>query len=650
MKNIRNIGVCAHIDSGKTTLTERILYYTGVNHKIGEVHDGNTSMDYTAQERERGITITSAATTCHWKNNQINIIDTPGHVDFTVEVNRSLRVLDGLVFLFSSVDGVEPQSETNWRLANQYGVSRVAFVNKMDRIGADYYKVISQMKDKLDANAIAIQLPIGSESEFEGIIDLIDMKAIVQSGESGEITNYVDIPAEHMDIAIEWRAKMIETLSEVNDNILEKYLEGQELEKEEIIEALRTAVSSNQIVPVLCGSAFKNKGVQPLLDKIVEVLPSPEKSGDSTKPFAALVFKVLTDRHGRLLFTRVYNGSVKTGDQILNSVTGDVEKVSRIYQMHAQNKVQVDRANAGDIVAIVGLKETKTGHTICDPKHEVVLESMDFPDPVISIAIEPKTKEEHGKLATALSSLTEEDPTLIAKTDDSGQIVLSGMGELHLDVIIDRLNTDFGIEVNKGRPKVAYKERLSKMVRHREVLSKQTGGRGKFADIDFEIGPADDKFEGLQFQNDVVGGRIPKEYIPAIEKAFKNCMVTGSKGYPVEAMRVRLIDGSYHSVDSDALSFELCVQAAFRTVLEKCEPQLIEPVMTVTTNTPEEYVGNVISDLTKRGARIEEMDSVGNSKTIQTKVPISNMFGYIEDLRSLSSGRASYNMVFSHYE
>ncbi len=645
----RNIGIVAHIDSGKTTLTERILYYTGVNHKIGEVHDGNTSMDYTIQEKLRGITITSAATTCYWKKNKINIIDTPGHVDFTVEVNRSLRVLDGLVFLFSAVDGVEPQSETNWRLADQYGVSRIAFVNKMDRIGSDFLNVVSEIREKLGSNPVAIQLPIGSEDNFSGIIDLITMKAVIQSGDSGEVVEFVDIPDAYKTISTQYRNSMIESLCSVDDNIMEKYLYSKEISNQDIIDALRKGCLSNTIVPVLCGSAFKYKGVQSLLDYIVDILPSPDDKGnDESKPFNGLIFKILSDKHGKLSFVRIYSGKLKTGDYVLNFSTGETERISRIYQMHAQNRTSIEVAMAGDIVAIVGLSG-KTGDTICDPKHPVQLESMDFPDPVISIAIEPKTKSDLEKISMALSNLVEEDPTLIIQSIE-GQTVMSGMGELHLDIIVDRLKTEFNIEVTKGIPKVAHKERLQKSIIHREKLEKQTGGRGKYADIQFEVGPADEGIEGLQFINEISGGSIPKEYIPSIEKGFKMSMINGKYGYPVQSMKVRLFDGSFHNVDSDSFSFELVAKDAYRSILELCDVCLMEPIMLASITTPDEFVGGVVSDLSRRKGIISDIDTKGSVKYISSKVRISNMFGYMTDLRSITSGRGNFGMVFSHYE
>jgi elongation factor G len=655
MKNlsaIRNIGIVAHIDSGKTTLTERILYYTGVNHKIGEVHNGNTTMDHMKQERERGITINSAATTCEWKKTQINIIDTPGHVDFTVEVNRSLRVLDGLVFLFSAVDGVEPQSETNWRLANEYNVSRIAFVNKMDRVGSDFLNVVNEIREKLDANPVVIQLPIGAEDLFEGIIDLIHMKAIRQTGEMGVVVETAEIPNHLLEQANFMRAKMIEAVCQVDDLVLHKYINDEDILANDLIAALRNGCCNNQLVPVLCGSAFKNKGVQTLLDNIVELLPSPsDKGGDTSKPFVGLIFKVIADTHGKLAFARVYNGQLRPGDTVLNASANEVERVSRIYQLHANVKKSVDIAYAGDIVAIVGLKNAKTGQTLCDANSVVVLESMHFPEPVISIAIEPKTQFDYNKIAIALAKLAEEDPTFIAKSDNElGQTIISGMGELHLDIKIDLLKTEYGVEVNKGMPKVAYKEQLKDTVKHREVLSKQTGGKGKFADIQFEIGPGDTNAEGLQFTNITTGGAIPKEFISGIEKGFKSCMNHGLFGYPIQSLEIKLIDGHFHPVDSDAYSFELCAKEAFRNVLASCKPYLLEPIMSAQIVIPEIYTGAVISDLNKRKGIISELNDRGVLKRIQVNVPISNMFGYMTDLRTITSGRGDYTMNFSHYE
>lgn len=654
MKNlsvIRNIGIVAHIDSGKTTLTERVLYYTGVNHKIGEVHDGNTTMDHTKQERERGITITSAATRCEWKGAEISIIDTPGHVDFTVEVNRSLRVLDGLVFLFSAVDGVEPQSETNWRLANDYNVSRLAFVNKMDRTGADFLNVVDDIREKLNANAVAIQLPIGSEERFEGLVDLVQMKAIRQSGDMGVHMDVGEIPPELIAQAELMRTHMIESLCDVDPRLMEKYVNDEEITAEDVMAALRKGCLENSMVPVLCGSAFKNKGVQILLDQVVALLPSPvDKGNDVNSPFVGLIFKVVADKHGKLAYLRLYKGQLKTGDFVLNAITGDSERISRIYQMHANAKNSVDVAYAGDIVAVVGTKESKTGHTLCDVNHPVVLESMNFPDPVISVAIEPKTQADYDKIAFALSRLAEEDPTFLVKSDaELGQTIISGMGELHLDIKIDLLKTDHGVEVSKGAPKVAYKECLAHTVKHTERFIKQTGGSGKYAVIQFEIGPGDEGQEGLQFINEISGGVIPKEFIPAVEKGFRACLGEGSHGYPIQSMKVRLFDGAFHAKDSDAYSFELCAQEGFRHALGKCAPYLLEPVMSAQVISPDAYTGAVVSDLNKRHGIISDLNDKDGVKYIQVDVPIAKMFGYMTDLRTITAGRGNFSMAFSHY-
>lgn len=655
MKNlsiIRNIGIVAHIDSGKTTLTERILYYTGVNHRVGEVHDGNATMDHMKQERERGITIVSAATKCEWKGTEISIIDTPGHVDFTVEVNRSLRVLDGLVFLFSAVDGVEPQSETNWRLANDYQVSRIAFVNKMDRVGADFGKVVDDIRDKLGGKAIAIQWPIGAEDQFEGIIDLIGMKAIRQSGEMGVTIETSEIPESMLEHAMAMRATMIEALCETDLHLLDRYVNNQEIRAEHIMAALRQGCLENTVVPVLCGSAFKNKGVQILLDQVVNLLPSPlDKGNDVAKPFVGLVFKVIADKHGKLAYLRLYDGQLKAGDTVLNPSSGETERISRIYQMHANVKKAVDVAYAGDIVAVVGTKDSKTGHTLCDLHHPVELEAMHFPDPVISVAIEPKTQADYDKIAFALSRLAEEDPTFVVRSDaELGQTIISGMGELHLDIKIDLLKTDHHVEVSKGIPKVAYKERLQDTVKHRELFSKQNGGKGKFAEIHFEIGPGDEGVEGLQFVNDISGGVVPKEYIPAVEKGFRNCLNDGLHGYPIQSLKVRLFHGNYHPVDSDAYSFELCAQEGFRRSLENCHPYLLEPVMSAQVITPDVYTGAVVSDLNKRHGIISGLNDKEGLKYIQVDVPIAKMFGYMTDLRTITAGRGNFTMSFSHYQ
>lgn len=652
LSNIRNIGIVAHIDSGKTTLTERVLYYTGVNHKIGEVHDGNTTMDHMKQERDRGITITSAATHCEWKGTSISIIDTPGHVDFTVEVNRSLRVLDGLVFLFSAVDGVEPQSETNWRLANDYNVSRLAFVNKMDRTGADFLKVVDDIREKLNGNAMAIQLPIGAEDRFEGVIDLLEMKAIRQSGEMGVHIDVGEIPPEMIALSQAKRAEMIEALCDIDPRLMEKYVNDEDITVADLVAALRKGCLENTVVPVLCGSAFKNKGVQILLDQVVGLLPSPaDKGNDAAGSFAGLIFKVTADKHGKLAYLRLYQGQIKTGDVVLNAVTGETERISRIYQMHANAKKPVEVAYAGDIVAVVGTRESKTGHTLCDVTHPVVLESMNFPDPVISVAIEPKTQADYDKIAFALSRLTEEDPTFLVKSDaELGQTIISGMGELHLDIKIDLLKTDHGVEVSKGVPKVAYKERLRNTVTHVEKFIKQNGGNGKFAVIQFEMGPGDEGQEGLQFINDITGGVVPKEFIPAVEKGFRNCLSEGAHGYPIQSMKVRLFGGSYHAEDSDAYSFELCAQEGFRHALAACHSYLLEPVMSAQVITPDAYTGAVISDLNKRHGIISGLHDKDGLKYIEVAVPIARMFGYMTDLRTITCGRGNFSMAFSHYQ
>tara|TARA_B100000900_G_scaffold31991_1_gene24215 strand:+ start:31 stop:2130 length:2100 start_codon:yes stop_codon:yes gene_type:complete len=673
----RNIGIAAHIDAGKTTTTERILYYGGVSHKIGEVHDGAATMDWMEQEQERGITITSAATTLNWpyreKDYHVNIIDTPGHVDFTVEVNRSLRVLDGLVFLFSAVDGVEPQSETNWRLANNYNVPRIGFVNKMDRQGANFLAVCKDVKEMLGSYALPLQIPIGAESEFKGVVDLINFKGIVWNEEDQGMTfKEVDIPAELLDEARDHRAKLLEAVAEFDESLMEKYFEDEEsLTEREILNALRQATITGKVVPMMCGSAFKNKGVQAMLDMVMEILPSPldveaitgtnpdTEDEESRKPsvdapFASLAFKIATDPYvGRLCFTRAYSGSLDQGSFVLNTRTGKKERISRIYQMHSNKQNQIDKLNAGDIAALVGFKDIRTGDTLCDLNSPIVLESMDFPDPVIGIAIEPKTQKDLDKLGVALGKLAEEDPTFTVKTDeDSGQTIISGMGELHLDIIIDRLKREFNVECNQGAPQVAYKEAITSPVDHREVYKKQSGGRGKFADIKFELSPVDSDFEGegLQFINEIKGGNIPKEFIPSVEKGFSMAMSNGVlAGYPLNSMKVRLYDGSYHDVDSDQLSFELCAQIAFKTAAKQADAKILEPIMKLTVITPEENMGDVIGDLNRRRGNVEGMDDKGGAKVVNAKVPLSEMFGYITDLRTITSGRATSTMEFHDF-
>jgi elongation factor G len=680
LRYTRNIGIAAHIDAGKTTCTERILYYTGVNHKIGEVHDGAATMDWMAQEQERGITITSAATTCFWKyrnnNYKINIIDTPGHVDFTVEVNRSLRVLDGLVFLFSAVDGVEPQSETNWRLADNYNVTRIGFVNKMDRQGADFLNVVKQTKEILGGNAVPLQLPIGAEENFIGVVDLINNRGIVWNEEDKGMTfKEVPIPEDMLDEVAEYREKLFEAVAEFDDKIMEKFFEAPEtITEREVLDALRKACVANKIVPMVCGSAFKNKGVQTMLDLVMELMPSPldkdvirgtnpdteqevTRKPDVSEPFTALAFKIATDPFvGRLCFFRAYAGRLDAGSYVLNTRSGNKERISRIFQMHANKQNPVEFIEAGDIGAAVGFKDIRTGDTLCDEKNPIVLEAMVFPEPVIGIAIEPKTQGDLDRLGVGLNKLAEEDPTFRVKTDeDSGQTIISGMGELHLEIIVDRLKREFKVEVNQGAPQVAYKESITGSVEHREVYKKQTGGRGKFADIKFIVSPVDEGFDtsktnGLQFVNEITGGNIPREFIPAVEKGFKASLNNGVlAGYPLVGMKVTLTDGSYHAVDSDALSFEICARNAYREAVPKCKPTLLEPIMKVEVLTPEQNMGDVVGDLNRRRGQIEGMDSKGNSQVIKAKVPLSEMFGYVTQLRTLTSGRATSTMEFSHY-
>ena len=677
LKFTRNIGIAAHIDAGKTTTTERILYYGGINHKIGEVHDGAATMDWMEQEQERGITITSAATTLNWnyrdQDYHVNIIDTPGHVDFTVEVNRSLRVLDGLVFLFSAVDGVEPQSETNWRLANNYNVPRIGFVNKMDRQGADFLNVCKQVKEMLGSHALPLQINIGSEDDFKGVVDLINFKGIVwNEDDHGMSFKEVEIPADILDEATELREQLLEAVAEFDESetLMEKYFDAPEtITEREILDCLREATISGKVVPMMCGSAFKNKGVQAMLDMVMEILPSPldieaitgtnpdtgeeaSRQPSVSEPFSSLAFKIATDPFvGRLCFTRAYSGQLKSGSYVFNTRTGKKERISRIFQMHANKQNQIPSLDAGDIGALVGFKDIKTGDTLCDEKSHIVLESMDFPDPVIGLAIEPKTQSDVDKLGLALSKLAEEDPTFQVKTDeDSGQTIISGMGELHLDIIIDRLRREFKVECNQGAPQVAYKEAISAGAEHREVYKKQSGGRGKFADIVFSIEPGDAENPGLIFENLIKGGNIPKEYIPSVEKGFKDAMNNGVlAGYPVDNMKVTLTDGSFHAVDSDSLSFELCAKMAYRAALPKCSPVILEPMMKIEVVTPEENMGDVVGDLNRRRGLIEGMDDRAGSKVVKAKVPLSEMFGYVTQLRTITSGRATSSMEFSHY-
>ena len=684
LKFTRNIGIAAHIDAGKTTTTERILYYTGVSHKIGEVHDGAATMDWMEQEQERGITITSAATTCTWKfpmenakplpdtkDYNFNIIDTPGHVDFTVEVNRSLRVLDGLVFLFSAVDGVEPQSETNWRLADNYKVPRMGFVNKMDRQGSNFLEVCKQVKEMLGSNAVPIVLPIGDEADFRGIIDLVKNRAVVWHDETqGATFDVVEIPEDLKAEVKKYRGMLIEEVAAYDENLLEKYMEDEDsITEDEVHAALRAAVMDMSIIPMICGSAFKNKGVQFLLDAVCRYLPSPvDKEGitginpdtekeelrkpDVTAPFSALAFKIATDPFvGRLAFFRTYSGRLDAGSYVLNNRSGNKERISRIYQMHANKQNAIDFIEAGDIGAAVGFKDIKTGDTLSDEKHPIVLESMDFPDPVIGIAVEPKTKADVDKLGMALAKLAEEDPTFQVRTDEaSGQTIISGMGELHLDIIVDRLKREFKVEVSQGQPQVEYKEAITRSANHREVYKKQSGGRGKFADIVFVLEPAEEGKVGLEFVNEVKGGNVPKEYIPSVEKGFKAAMINGPlAGFEVDAMKVTLKDGSFHPVDSDALSFELAAKLGFKAAAKAAGAVVLEPIMKVEVITPEENMGDIVGDLNRRRGQMSSMGDRAGAKVVKATVPLSEMFGYVTTLRTLSSGRATSTMEFSHY-
>ena len=677
LKYTRNIGIMAHIDAGKTTTSERILFYTGKTHKIGETHEGSATMDWMVQEQERGITITSAATTAFWaykdKTYQINLIDTPGHVDFTVEVERSLRVLDGAVATFCAVGGVEPQSETVWRQADKYNVPRIGYVNKMDRVGADFQSVCSQVRERLGANPVPVVLPIGTEDKFVGLIDLIYGRSIMYFDDKNVRDNFTfeEIPEDMKAEAAEARAHLIEEVASVDDALMEKFFEDPDaISPEEIIAAIRKATIQMKVIPMLCGSSFRNKGVQLLLDYIIAFLPSPldvdavigknpnDESEEVRKPsvdepFCGLAFKIATDPFvGRLAFVRIYSGKLEAGSYIYNSRSGKKERISRIYQMHANKQNPLDVDEAGDICAIVGFKDIRTGDTLCDEKAPIVLESMTFPEPVIGLAVEPKTQKDLDKLGIALGKLAEEDPTFTVKTnEDSGQTVISGMGELHLDIIVDRLKREFGVEINQGAPQVNYKEALTKVVQDREVFKKQSGGRGKFADIVFEIGPADEGFTGLQFVDEVKGGNVPKEYIPAVQKGFQSAMSSGAlAGFPIDSMKITLKDGSFHPVDSDALSFEICARNAFRRVAPKAGSVIMEPIMSVEVVTPEENMGDVIGDLNKRRGQIAGMESKGTARIVKAKVPLSEMFGYVTVLRTLSSGRATSSMEFAHFE
>ena len=686
----RNFGIAAHIDAGKTTTTERILYYTGMSHKIGEVHDGAATTDWMEQEKERGITITSAAVTCFWnfptaqgqstpdtKKYKFNIIDTPGHVDFTVEVERSMRVLDGLVALFSAVDGVEPQSETVWRQANRYGVPRLGFVNKMDRAGADFLNVVKQVREMLGAKSVPLQLPIGAEDNFRGVVDLVTMKGIIWNDSTQGMTYEIeDIPADMKEEVDYWRGQLIEAVAEYDDTLMEKFFDNPDtISEDEIYVAIRKATIDMTIVPMLCGSSFKNKGVQTMLDCVVRYLPSPldieaikgthpdtgeeiTRRPDAKEPFAALAFKIMTDPFvGRLAFFRCYSGKLDAGSYVKNVRSGKNERISRIMQMHANKQNPIDFIEAGDIGAAVGFKEIKTGDTLCDENHPIVLENMFIPEPVISIAVEPKAQADVDKMGMAISKLVEEDPTLRVRTDEeTGQTILSGMGELHLEIIVDRMRREFKVEVNQGAPMVAYKEAFHATITHRETLKKQTGVRGKFADIQFDLGPADEEWlkenagKQMQFVNDIFGGSIPREFVPAIQKGFESSMSNGVlANYPVEHMKIRIFDGSFHAVDSDSMSFELCAKSGFREAARKAKPVLLEPIMKVEVITPEQYMGDVTGDLNRRRGMLEGMDSRAGAQVIKAKVPLSEMFGYVTQLRSLSSGRATSTMEFSHY-
>ncbi len=672
LKHVRNIGIMAHIDAGKTTTTERILYYTGRTHRLGEVHDGAATMDWMDQEKERGITITSAATTAFWDGNRINIIDTPGHVDFTIEVERSLRVLDGAIALFCAVGGVEPQSETVWRQADKYGVPRIAFVNKMDRTGADFFKVIEMIKERLNANPVPIVLPIGSGDIFTGLIDLIKMEAIIYTSEDGSSFEYGEIPSDMKEVADKWRLQLLEEVASYDEHLLEKYLEGETLLPEEIKLAIRKATLDGTMIPTLCGSAFRNKGVQRTLDAVIDYLPSPldvgnvkgfdidddslevERTPDDNDHFSALAFKIMTDPYvGRLTFFRVYSGSVSTGEHILNPNTGKKERVGRLMLMHSNKREERKTVTTGEIAAMVGLKNTKTGHTLCSVDHPILLESMDFPEPVISIAVEPATKEGQDALTNGLVKLAEEDPTFIVRSDeDTGQTIISGMGELHLEIIVDRLKREFNVGVNVGAPQVAYKEGITESADQNTKFVKQSGGRGKFADIVFEIGPKDEDYaeEGLQFVNEIKGGNIPREFIPSVQKGFEMAMKNGVlAGYPIDTMKVRLFDGSYHDVDSSEIAFKIAGSMALRDAAKKAAPTLLEPLMALEVVVPENYLGSVMGDVTSRRGNVKGMNPRNGVQVLNADVPLSEMFGYATELRSMTQGRAVFTMQFSHY-
>ena len=665
----RNIGIMAHIDAGKTTTTERILYYTGVNHKIGETHDGAATMDWMEQDQERGITITSAATTCYWKGHRINIIDTPGHVDFTVEVERSLRVLDGAITVFDSVAGVEPQSETVWRQADKYNVPRICFCNKMDRIGANFYRCLDMIVDRLGARPLALQLPIGAEAEFQGVIDLINMKAIVYTGDTADAPiNVTDIPAEFKDKAEEYHAKLVETAVEMDDQAMEDYFEGKEISVDTLKKCIRKGTLSMSFVPVLCGTAFKNKGVQPLLDAVVDYLPSPldlpdvegvkpgteeviTRKADDNQPLAALAFKIMNDPFvGSLTFTRIYSGTINAGSYIYNSVKDKKERIGRMLLMHANKRDDIKEAYAGDIIALAGLKDTTTGDTLCDSSNPIVLENMVFPDPVIELAVEPKTKADVEKMGLALSRLAMEDPSFKVSSDpDSGQTIIKGMGELHLDIIVDRLRREFKVDANVGNPQVAYRETITKSCDIEYTHKKQSGGAGQFAKVKIKFEPMEG-YTGFEFNNTVVGGNVPKEYIPGVEKGLRSAMDAGVlAGYPVTGVKCTLYDGAYHEVDSNVMCFEIAARAAFREGMRQAAAVLLEPIMKVEVVTPEEYMGDIIGDLNSRRGLVNGMDQRGNARVVDAHVPLANMFGYVNTLRSLSQGRAQFTMLFDHY-
>ncbi|MBE3593245.1 MAG: elongation factor G [Thermoanaerobacter sp.] len=669
LDKVRNIGIMAHIDAGKTTTTERILFYTGKVYKLGEVHEGTATMDWMVQEQERGITITSAATTCYWKGHKINIIDTPGHVDFTVEVERSLRILDGAVAVFSAKEGVEPQSETVWRQADKYHVPRIAYVNKMDIIGADFFNVIKMIKERLGANPVAIQIPIGKEDTFRGIVDLIKMEAIIYEDDLGTVMDETEIPDDLKDLAEEYREKLLEAVSEQDETILEKYLESEEITEEEIHKALRKGTINGELVPVVCGSSYKNKGIQPMLDAIVRYLPSPldlppvkgmalgtgeevERKVDDSEPFSALAFKIMADPYvGKLAFFRVYSGTLNAGSYVLNSTKGKKERIGRILRMHANHREEIDAVYTGDIVAAVGLKDTTTGDTLCDENHPIILESMDFPEPVISVAIEPKTKAAQEKMTMALLKLAEEDPTFKTYTDqETGQTIIAGMGELHLEIIVDRLRREFNVDCNVGKPQVAYKETITKPVKIEGKFIRQSGGRGQYGHVWLEMEPAP-RGEGYTFENRIVGGVIPKEYIPAVDVGVQEAMQNGVLGgYPVIDVKVALVDGSYHEVDSSDMAFKIAGSIAFKEGMKKANPVLLEPIMKVEVVVPEEYMGDIIGDINARRGRVEGMEARAGAQVIRAFVPLAEMFGYATDLRSKTQGRGTYTMQFHHYE